>query len=140
MPEFDGERLIADLIRDEGVRLMPYRDTVGKLTIGVGRNLDDRGITDHEAGVMLATDVDVVCMELDARAPWWRGMKSSAQLGLANMCFNMGWPRLSKFQNMLSALKKGDCETAATEALNSQWARQVGSRATRIAYLYRSGE
>lgn len=130
--------LIDDLKRDEGVRLMPYRDSVGKLTIGVGRNIEDRGITARETGVMLATDIEIVFGELDANIPGWRELPEPCQRGLANMCFNLGWPRLSKFKNMIEALRTGDYARAAAEALNSQWSQQVGGRAERIAELYRS--
>lgn len=130
--------LVEDLERDEGRRLMPYQDTVGKTTIGIGRNIDDRGITDYEADVMLHTDINVAEEDLDQNIPWWSDMPEPAQRGLCNMSFNLGWPRLSGFKNMLAALQRGDYQTAADEALDSQWANQVGERASRIADLYRS--
>ena len=54
------------------------------------------------------------------------------------MAFNLGWPRLSRFKNMIEALKAGDYGRAADEALDSKWADQVGTRAERIATVYRS--
>jgi lysozyme len=57
--------LIEQLRRDEGVRLHPYTDTVGKLTIGVGRNLADMGISDAEATVLLQNDIDRTTVELN---------------------------------------------------------------------------
>lgn len=136
----DIERLIADLQRDEGVRLKPYRDTVGKMTIGVGRNLDDRGITEVEAGVLLATDIGIVADDLDRNIPWWRDLPEPARRGLANMAFNLGWPRLAQFHNMLDALQNQDFPAAAKAALASKWAIQVGSRARRIAKLYEDSQ
>ncbi len=141
------ELLIADLQRDEGVRRYPYDDAtgkpikagdtvVGKITIGVGRNLSDRGLTEEEIGRLLAEDIGVVCEELDVNVPWWRDLPEPAQRALANMCFNVGWPRLSKFQRMLAALQARDFPTAAWEALSSRWAEQVGARALRIAHLF----
>jgi lysozyme len=53
------------------------------------------------------------------------------------MALNLGWPRLSAFRNMLAALQAMDYATAAREALDSKWAKQVGARAERIAALYR---
>lgn len=132
-----GAELMADLKRDEGLRLKPYRDSVGKLTIGYGRNLDDNGITEDEAGMLLDFDVTVVTTELDRVLPWWRAMPLPARRGLANMCFNLGLPRLRGFVKMLAALRSGDWYAAADEALDSRWARQVGARADRIARLYR---
>lgn len=131
------EDLIGDLIRDEGIRLKPYRDSVGKLTIGIGRNLDDVGITLHEARHLCDGDISRVFMELDNRLPWWRSLNEKKQRGLANMAFNLGLPRLLRFEKMLNALELGDGPTAADEALDSKWAKQVGDRAERIAKLFR---
>lgn len=133
------DRLAADLKRDEGLRLKPYADTVGKTTIGYGRNLDDVGISPTEAEVMLASDMAVVERELDRAYPWWRDLPEGPARGLANMAFNLGLPRLSGFAKMLLALRQGRWSDAAAEALNSRWAAQVGARATRIADLYRAG-
>lgn len=131
--------LIEDLIRDESMVLKPYRDSVGKLTIGVGRNLEDVGITENEATYLLTNDLASVERDLDRNASWWRAMSVNRQRALANMCFNLGWPRLREFRMMLSALESEDWEAAAEEALNSKWAKQVGERAHRIADLIRGG-
>ena len=84
------EMLRQDLIRDEGLRLKPYRCTAGKLSIGIGRNLDDVGISASEAEYMLHNDILNVQIELDRNLPWWRKMSETRQLVLANMAFNMG--------------------------------------------------
>jgi lysozyme len=136
--EMNKEQLIQDLISDEGLRTEPYIDTVGKMTIGVGRNLDDNGISQAEAMFMLTNDIEMVETELDARLDWWRGLPDDAQRALCNMTFNLGWPRLSKFEKMLAALKDRDFEEAAAQALASKWATQVGQRAIRIAQLFRN--
>lgn len=133
------ELLHRDLVRDEGLRLKPYRDSVGKLTIGIGRNLDDRGITEAEAHMLMLTDIALVELELDRAVPWWRRMTDARKRALANMAFNLGLPKLLGFRNMLAALEAGDYETAASEALDSRWARQVGQRANRIAELILEG-
>jgi len=133
----DVDALKQQLVTHEALRLKPYRDSVGKLTIGVGRNLDDRGITRDEAMAMLGNDIANVCLDLDRNAPWWRDMPEPAQRALADMCFNMGWPTLAQFKNMLAALERGHFRTAAEEAVRSKWARQVGTRAMKIAELYR---
>lgn len=130
--------LLADLERDEGKRNKPYLDTEGHLTIGIGRNLDALGVSDDEIELMLLNDLKWVLHALDRNLPWWRDMPGHHQRALANMCFNLGYPRLSGFKNMLAALQVGNGEDAATEALDSRWARQVGARAERIATLYRS--
>ncbi|MCP4536925.1 MAG: glycoside hydrolase family protein, partial [Chloroflexi bacterium] len=119
------DTLKADLIRDEGLKLKPYTDTVGKLTIGVGRNLDDVGITEDEADYLLGNDVNWAMDDLDRNVAWWRDLPEGPARALVNMCFNMGWSRLSGFRNMLAALEAGDWQQAATEALDSRWASQV---------------
>ena len=131
------ELMTKDLIRDEGLRLKPYRCTAGKLTIGVGRNLDDKGISKQEAMDMLNTDV-LECVEaLTLNLYFYSNLTQNQQRALINMCFNLGLGGLLKFKNMLAELSRGNGEGAAKEALNSKWAKQVGSRADRIAVLLR---
>jgi lysozyme len=136
MTDLNMLQLERDLDRDEGRRRKPYRDSVGKLTIGVGRNLDDRGLTEPEIDYLLHNDITLACAELDRNASWWRDMPEPWQRGLANMSFNLGWPRLSAFKKMLAALEAGDGVTAAAEALDSKWSAQVGDKASRIALLF----
>lgn len=128
------------LIAHEGLRLKPYQDTVGKLTIGVGRNLDDKGISMHEAMLMLDHDIEAVEDDLDQRLPWWRGLTEVRQLVLADMCFNLGVHRLQGFRNTLAAIQAGDYEAAAAGMLASKWATQVGKRAHRLAKMMREGK
>ena len=131
------DSVLSDLKRDEGLRLEPYNDSVDKLTIGYGRNLDDVGITEHEAEVLLQNDIGRARIDLDRALPWWRALSEASRRGLVNMCFNLGLPRLLTFKRMLAALEAGDGGLAADEALDSKWAAQVGNRAQRIAALYR---
>lgn len=133
------QKLKDQLVIDEGLRLKAYRDTVGKLTIGIGRNLDDRGITRDEAMVLLETDVALVEAELDGALPWWRKMTDARQNVLANMCFNLGLSKLLGFKNTLAAMQRGDYEAAARGMLDSLWAKQVGVRAARLASTMRTG-
>jgi lysozyme len=136
---YDPAALRADLIRDEGMRLKPYRCTAGKLTIGVGRNLDDRGISREEAETLLDHDIAAIAADFDRALPWWRGLSEARQRALVNMGFNLGLTRLMGFKQMLAALERGDTATAAAQALDSTWATQVGARAQRIAALLRAG-
>lgn len=131
--------LLEQLQRHEGLRLKPYRDTVGKLTIGYGRNLDDRGITEEEAGFMLDNDIDLVVAELE-RMPLFLSLSPVRKVVLANMAFNMGMPTLLTFRRMLGALAEKDWDRAAKEMMDSKWARQVGSRADELSELMRLGE
>jgi lysozyme len=136
----EKDRLIAQLITDEGKRNMPYRDTVGKLTIGVGRNLDDRGLSDDEIAYLLSNDLKIVERELDVHLTWWRGMCDARQNVVANMAFNMGVPTLKTFKITLQAMRDGRYADAADGMLKSRWATQVGERANRLAKIMRTGE
>ncbi len=129
-----------DLTRDEAKRKKPYLCSAGKVTIGIGRNLDDRGLSEDEIDLLYQNDVDIVVKELDAHHPWWRDLPEPAGRALVNMAFNLGLPRLNKFRKMLIALQEHRFNDAATEALDSRWADQVGDRAQRIAELYRGCE
>lgn len=131
-------QLIAELIRDEGIRLTPYKCTAGKLTIGVGLNLDD-GITKDEAIWLLDNRIKMAESDLDRNIPWWRKLSDARQRALINMVYNLGWPRLSEFKKMLRAMEIGNFKAAAREAIDSQWAEQVGDRAKRIAALIEKG-
>lgn len=131
------EKVQQDLIRDESLQLKPYRCPAGKLTIGVGRNIEDNGITRDEAMYLLDRDIARCVKDLDRSLPWWRDLSDARQNALVNMCFNLGISRLCKFERMLGALRDGDWETAWAEALGSKWAEQVGDRAMRIAQIFK---
>lgn len=134
----DLAALESDLRRDEGVREKPYTDSVGKLSIGVGRNLDDVGLRDDEIALMLQNDIKAAEADLDRNVSWWRGMPEPAQRALVNMAFNMGIRKLLGFRKMLAALQNNNYNKAAEEAMDSKWATQVGKRSERISGLYRS--
>jgi lysozyme len=132
--------IVAQLRRDEGVRNFPYTDTVGKLTIGVGRNLTDVGLSDPEINFLLQIDIQRVTNTLHFRLPWFQALDPVRQGALVNLCFNVGFSKLEKFEKMLIATAQGDWETASTEMLNSAWAKEVGDRADRLAQQMRTGE
>lgn len=133
------EKLEAQLEVDEGKRKRIYTDTVGKITGGVGRNLTDRDFSDDEIALMLKNDIAIVEADLDRNCPWWRGMCDARQNVLANMCFNLGVKRLLGFKDTLALMQAGRYDATAMAMLDSQWARQVGARAFRLAIVMRSG-
>ncbi|MGX5880069.1 glycoside hydrolase family protein [Burkholderia gladioli] len=139
MSNIDIKTLIDELSRDEGRRLKPYVDTVGKTTIGVGRNLTDVGISDDECDAMLANDLARTISWLDRNLPWWSQLDPVRQRVVANMAFNMGGGLLT-FVNTLGAMQRGAYDAAADGMLDSKWARQVGARAQRLAQMMRTGE
>ena len=119
------------LIKNEGMKLHPYKCTANKTTIGVGRNLTDNGITSAEAEQMLANDMDNVFADLDRNIPFWQSLPYNVRLVLCDMCFNLGIKRLCKFTKMLEAMEERDFELAAEELLDSTYAVQVKKRADR---------
>jgi lysozyme len=133
------DELINQLLSDEGLRLKPYRCTAGKLTIGVGRNLDDRGITQDEAMYLLANDVRRVYGEVSSALPWFIKLNDARQNVLLNMAFQMGTVGLLKFRNTLDHIRAGEYNQAATAMMQSLWARQTPARAKRLADQMRSG-
>ena len=135
----DANILIKELTNDEGLRLIPYRDTVGKLTIGIGRNLDDVGISIKEANFMLENDIAKVVQQLDKAISWWRSMSENRQRVLCNMAFNLGIAGLLKFNNTLKMIQDGKYKEAAEAMRKSLWYRQVGARAERLAVLMENG-
>lgn len=131
--------LIQELKRDEGVKLKAYQDTVGIWTIGIGRNLQDVGVSMDEAEYMLANDIDVAVGELQRTFDWFEGLSDARQRVCVNMCFNLGLSRLLGFRKFLAAMAIGDWETAGIEMLDSKWSRQVGVRSTRLKDLLLEG-
>jgi len=132
--------LIDQLTRDEGCRLKPYRDSVGKLTIGVGRNLDDVGISQEEAAFLLHNDIRVAEAGVVKALPWTVNLDPIRKAVLVNMAFNMGIWKLLGFKHTLELIQAGEYEQASDEMLNSHWAEQVGSRAARLSVQMRTGE
>jgi lysozyme len=140
--------LALQLKRDEAVKLKPYRDTSGqtgfegrkgKLTIGVGRNLDDVGLSRDEVDYLLANDIYRVQMEMNKLLPWLGTVDEVRRAVLYNMAFNMGCAGVLNFHKMLAAMEKGDWMGAAREMLASKWMVDVGDRAIRLANQMRSG-
>ena len=133
------EKLINLLKKHEGIRLKPYLDTVGRLTIGVGRNLDDVGISKDEAEMMLSNDIDRCIHDLDHHLPWWIDLDETRQMVLIDMCFNLGISRLLGFENTLKSIKSGEYEIASQQMLQSKWAGQVGNRAKELSQMMKEG-
>jgi len=128
------------LEQDEGCRLRPYYCTSGKLTIGIGRNLEDNGIGKAEAQFMLENDIVRIIKELDQMLPFWRDLSPNRQAAVVNMAFNLGTFGLSKFKKTLAFLESGEFEKAGDEMLRSKWADQVGDRALRISQVIKTDE
>lgn len=137
-----SRKLVEQIKRHEGFRARPYKCTAGKNTVGYGRNLDDVGITKTEAMELLENDlhnVEVVLSDHD----FYSNLSCVDDVRcdvVVNMAFNMGVAGLLKFQKMIAAIERKHWNQAATEMLNSRWAKQVPSRANELAEQMRTGE
>tara|TARA_R100001086_G_scaffold168135_1_gene91352 strand:+ start:1755 stop:2174 length:420 start_codon:yes stop_codon:yes gene_type:complete len=135
----DRNRLIDQLRIHEGVEKTVYNDSEGIPTIGVGRNLRDRGLSDDEIDYLLSNDIDIVVDELDKVMPWWKDLDEVRQRVLCDLVFNLGMPRFSGFKKSISYMKQQMWDQAADELLDSKWARQVGRRAQTLSEMMRTG-
>jgi lysozyme len=125
--------LTEDLIRHEGYRQDLYEDTEGVMTIGVGYNIQEKGLPDYIIKLLLNDSINEARSELDRIKPDWTRYSDNRQEVLINMIFNLGAPRLGTFKKFWKALKANDFDLASVEMLDSKWARQVGNRATELA-------
>ena len=159
------ELLVRQLIEDEGLKLHPYRCPAGKFTVGVGRNIDDKGLTKDEcfflgikqttkegiisfllehgithddAMYLLDNDIDDVLKDLRKNLGWFDSSPEVVQRVLANMCVNLGINRLLQFKKTLSYLKAGKYAEASVEMLNSKWRNDVGDRAIRLSNILKA--
>lgn len=142
--DFDANTklLISELERDEGRVLHAYKDSLGFLTIGIGRLIDKAkggGITDAEADYLKANDIRRIQRSLDAGYPEWRQLDPVRQRAMQNMAFQLGtgWP--AKFARTYAAIKEGRYEAAADMLSTSLWARQTPARAQRVIKQWRNG-
>lgn len=136
----DRTAMIRQLRLHEGERLKPYRCTAGKLTIGIGRNLEDRGITAEESAYLLGNDIDHHWRELLRALPWVASLDSVRQRVLLDMAFNLGITGLLGFKNTLATIKAGNYQRGAEMMLQSKWAGQVGQRAVRLSRMMATGK
>lgn len=134
------EQLRDLLTKHEGLRLKPYKDTVGKLTIGIGRNLDDLGISKEEALFLLENDIARVIAQCRQSFPWFDSLSPRRQAAIASMVFNLGLRGFMGFKKMITAIEQGDFDMAAIEMLDSKWSEQVGQRATELAHIIKEEE
>ena len=136
------EQLRKELEVDEGVKYEIYNDHLGYPTFGIGHLVRD---TDPEAGAAIGTpvsedrvieafnqDVETVLNDCTILYGDFNELPEEAQLIIANMMFNLGRPRLSKFKGMKAGVDSRDWKKAADEMVDSAWYRQVPNRAGRL--------
>jgi lysozyme len=123
----------------EGSKSKPYTCTAGKLTIGVGRNIQDLGLSEDEIDYLLTNDITRVIKELGAAFPWFSGLNEARRDAIIDMAFNLGLPRLFGFKKALSLMAEGGYDAAADEFMDSKWAKDVGERAVRVTTMISTG-
>ena len=126
-------------MENEGFTEKPYRDTVGKITVGFGRNLEDRGITWAEAKALLAHDLLEAHNVLHGELAFFQGLCDARKAVLMDMYHNMGLTRLMRFKKMLKAVQFNDYDEAARQIEDSRYFVQVGRRARRNYYMMKFG-
>ena len=138
--------LIDTIIRvDEGTgpyragRHFPYKDSMGYLTIGYGRNIQECGITDDEADAMLKFDTVNAWAQCRSQWDWFESLDQIRKAVLVSLVFNMGIMKVCEFKKMLSALSVKKYDTAANELQDSEWFSQVGRRGNRLVGMLRTG-
>ena len=127
------------IIRHEGIRLKPYRDSMGLLTIGIGRNLDQVGISNDEALYLFANDKNKVIASCRGAFEWFDKLSPVRQMVVIDMVFNLGIEGFRKFQKTLAYIRAGRYAEASVEMLASEWAKQVGGRALELSDMMRTG-
>jgi lysozyme len=136
----ERKALAAQLIAHEGERLTVYRCPAGKLSIGVGRNLEDRGLSIDESRMLLSNDISDCWASLSSALPWFATLDPIRQRVLLDLRFNVGMGGFMKFRKMLSACAVADYNTAAAELQNSAWFTQVQpSRSAKLVRMLRTG-
>lgn len=136
--------LTRQLRSDEGVKSCAYTDTLGYLTIGVGRLIDSRkpgsGLRPSEIDFLLQNDIDDRIEALTRRLPWFQNLDDARKGVLLSMAFQMGVDGLMGFKNTLRMVEDGDYMGAARNMLQSKWAEQTPARAARMAEQMRTGK
>lgn len=129
------ERITETIIRHEGFEYKPYKCTEGKTTIGVGRNLEDVGLSYDEIMLLLSNDIDKVINQCDSNISFYRYAPEDVKLVLLNMCFQLGITGLLKFKKTLKYLEQRNYKKASVEMLDSRWAVQTPKRAKELSSI-----
>jgi len=124
----------------EGYRQYPYKDSLGITTIGYGRNLESRGLSEPEAAYLLECDIQEAEGYLHNEYDYYYQLSGERKAVLLDMMVNMGPTRLRGFKRMHKALADRLYELAALEMLDSKWALQVGGRAITLSKIMKTNK
>ena len=142
------EKLRADLELDEGVKHEIYLDHLGLPTFGIGHLVREEdpefgepvgtAVSDDRVASAFEQDIQITLEDCQKLYDDFDDLPEEAQLIIANMCFNLGYPRLSKFKGMKRGVDARDWNAAADEMVDSRWYRQVTNRADRLVQRMRA--
>ena len=136
-------KLQDEIADDEGVKYETYRCSLGHLTGGIGHLITEwdeevysgpigTKIPHQQVDDWFAKDIGTTIKDCNLLFSQFNNLPDEIQHVLANMCFQLGRPRLSKFKNMIAAVEDLDWTTMADEMENSNWYRQTPNRAKRL--------
>lgn len=131
----DTDLLKKMLMAQEGIQTKFYIDTMGRASVGVGRNLQDVGLSIEEVNLLFANDIERVVEQATEAFPWLASLSDVRQSVVLSMCFNLGVHGFAAFLQTIAFIKLGKWPDAAREMLNSKWATQVGQRAKVLATM-----
>ena len=132
--------VISGMLKEhEGYSAKPYKCSAGKITIGYGHNLEDKGLPKNVCEIVLAIDIGEALRQTLQMFPLLKTYSKNRQLALIDMMFNLGSGRLAGFKKMRSAITEQNWELAAIEAKDSKWFKQVGSRGIKVASWLENG-
>ncbi len=132
------KRLVSRIKESEGYSSKAYRCSEGKLTIGYGRNLEGKGISNKEANRLLSNDLQEIKTSL-VRIGWYKKLNVARKDVIIEMTYQLGLSGVSKFRMMIESIIAGNFTLAAEEMLDSKWARQTPLRAKRLSLQMKRG-
>ena len=135
MPDFKA--LIERLKVNEGFRSRVYQCSLGFDTIGYGFAIKDLELTEKEAEYLLANRVSQKHLHLLDNLDWYSDMPPEVQGVVLEMVYQLGFTGFCKFKKAISNMKDKNWKDAATEMLDSRWAKQTPNRANRLADIVR---
>lgn len=123
------DRLKKLLIKHEGEKFKPYKCTAGKLTIGIGHNLDDKGISKAVSDLLYKEDIAEVIDDLHIIFNNFDELPENIQLVLADMRFQLGGSGFRKFKQLINAVNNYNWVEMINQMRDSSWFKQVPNRA-----------
>lgn len=136
--KFDEQLLVDHLIWAEREELNLYPDSEGILTIGIGHNIEHKGISKPVSRQMLKEDLAEVYADC-ARLNYYDALDAVRQMVVADMMFNLGASRFARFRKFHAAMRQKDYSEAEAQMIDSKWHRQTKRRAYKLEKIMRTG-